>query len=87
MAERVQKTHSTTLFVASVGDTRFEPTDGMAISAFIHFNNNDLTGPKIAGSSRCVVGSSSADSRRQGGHSATFRQSAKRSQQDSGRKT
>ena len=47
MVERVQKTHSTTLFVASVGDTRFEPTDGTAVFASLHPHNEILTGPKV----------------------------------------
>jgi len=87
MVERVQKSHTTTLFVASVGNARFEPTDGTAVFAIFHRNNKDLTDPKIAGSNRRVVGSTSADSTRQGGRSVTSRRSAKRSKQNSGRKT
>ena len=47
MAERVQETHSTTLLVASVGDTRFEPADGTAVFASLHSHNEILTGPKV----------------------------------------
>ena len=56
MAERVQKTHSTTLFVASVGDTRFEPADGTAVFASLHPHNKILTGPKVTRINGRLVG-------------------------------
>ena len=73
MAERVQKTRSTTLFVAFVGDTRFEPADGTAVFASLHSHNEILTGPKVTRISGRLVGLK--------GDGAT------RTQQLSGRKT
>ncbi len=67
MVERVQKTHSTTLFVASVGDTRFVPTVGTATFASSHPHNEDLTDLQVAGIGRRFVGWTSAVSRHQGG--------------------
>ena len=67
MAERVQKSHTTTLFVASVGNTRFEPTDGAATFASLHPHNEDQIGLRIAGIGRRFAGSTTAHSRRQGG--------------------
>ena len=87
MVERVQEPHTTTLFVASVGDTRFEPTDGMATFAFENPHNEDVTDPKVAGVSGRLVGTNSVGSRRQGGRSVTSRRCATRTQQLSGRKT
>ena len=57
MVERVQQSHTTTLFVASVGDTRFEPTDGTAVFASLHLHNENLTGPKVAGVNGRLIGS------------------------------
>ena len=57
MVERVQKTHSTTLFVASVGDTRLGPTDGAAIFASLHPYNEIMTGPLVARVSGHLIGS------------------------------
>ena len=64
MVERVQKTHSTTLFVAFVGDTRFEPADGTAVFASLHSHNEDLSDLQVAGIGRRVAGSTIADTRR-----------------------
>ena len=87
MVERVQQSHTTTLFVASVGDTRFEPADGTAIFVFVCPHNEDVTDPKADAINGRLVGSNSANSRRQGGRSVTSRRSATRTQQLSGRKT
>ena len=57
MVERVQQSHTTTLFVASVGDTRFEPADGTAIFASLHSHNEILTGPKVTRVSGRLIGS------------------------------
>ena len=57
MAERVQKTHSTTLFVAAVADARFELADGTAVFASLHSHNEILTGTKVTRISGRLVGS------------------------------
>ena len=57
MVERVQQSHTTTLFVASVGDTRLGPTDGTAIFASLHPYNEILTGPIVTRVSGHLIGS------------------------------
>ena len=57
MVERVQQSHTTTLFVAFVGNTRFEPADGTAVFASLHPHNENLTGPKVAGVNGRLIGS------------------------------
>jgi len=57
MVERVQSSHTTTLFVASVADARFGPADGTATLASSHPHNKDLTDAKVAGVSERLVGS------------------------------
>ena len=39
MVERAQQSRTTMLFVAFVGDTRFEPADGTAVFASLHSHN------------------------------------------------
>ena len=57
MVERVQKTHSTTLFVASVGNTRFGPTDGTMALASLHSHNEDSPDLQVARVSGRLIGS------------------------------